>query len=246
MRAGREIPIVEHGAGRTGPARSPRRHRHRRLGEGRDDRSRNAIVARLARFGGDAPLSLGGSEREPRAWGEMMYVVSEGDPGRESFEEKLRALAREVSRSVERAAGRLDLDEIADRIGMGGERVKELAEFAGQWLNDQVLAPNARSSARAAQADPDGQDGGLRLAGPHPLDLPTEEQGLALSALQSGRWQVEPGTNELISDGEGPSPSERVGLVSELRARDWIAAGGGVTPLGRDALRRWRDSTNPS
>ncbi len=54
------------------------------------------------------------------------------------------------------------------------------------------------------------------------------------------------GTNELISDGEVPSPSERVGLVSELRARDWIAAGGEVTLLGRDALRRWRDSTNPS
>ena len=97
--------------------------------------------------------------------------------------------------------------------------------------------------ARAAQADPDGRDGGPRRAGPHPLDIPTEEQGLALSALESGRWQVEPGTNELISEGEGPSPSERVGLVGELRARDWIDAGGGVTRLGRDALRRWRDST---
>ena len=129
---------------------------------------------------------------------------------------------------------------------MGGERMKELAEFAGRWLNDQVLAPDARSSARAAQADPDGGDSDPRLGGPHPLDVPTEEQGLALSALESGRWQVEPGTNELISDGEGPSPSERIGLVSELRARDWIAADGKVTLLGRDALRRWRDSTNPS
>ena len=172
--------------------------------------------------------------------------MSEGDPGRESFDEKLRALAREVSRSLERVAGRLDLDDIADQIGTGGERVKELAELAGQWLNDQVLAPDARSSARAAQADPDGRDGGHRRAGPHPLDVPTEEQGLALSALESGRWQVEPGTNELISNGEGPSPSKRVGLVGELRARDWIAAGGEVTLLGRDALRRWRDSTNPS
>ena len=76
--------------------------------------------------------------------------------------------------------------------------------------------------------------------------MPTEEQGLALSAMESGRWQVEPGTNELISNGEGPGPSKRVGLVSELRARDWIAAGGEVTLLGRDALGRWRDSTNPS
>jgi hypothetical protein len=76
--------------------------------------------------------------------------------------------------------------------------------------------------------------------------VPSEQQGLALSALDSGRWRVEPGTNELISDGEGPSPSGRVGLVGELRARDWITASGEVTLLGRDALRRWEDSTNPS
>ena len=176
----------------------------------------------------------------------MISVVGERDPGRESFEQKLRALAQEVSQSLERVAGRLDLDEIADRIGMGGERFKELAEFAGQWLNDQFQDPDARSSARAAQADSDTGDSRLRLAGPHPLDVPSEEQGLALSALDSGRWKVEPGTNELIPDGEGPSPSERVGLVGELRARDWIAASGEVTPLGRDALRRWEDSTDPS
>ena len=176
----------------------------------------------------------------------MISVVSEGDPGRESFEQRLRALAREVSESVEGVAGRLDLDEIADRIGTGGERVKELAGFAGQWLNDQFQDSDARRSPRAAQADPDTGDGRPRLAGPHPLDVPSEQQGLALSALDSGRWRVEPGTNELISDGEGPSPSGRVGLVGELRARDWITARGEVTLLGRDALRRWEDSTNPS
>ena len=31
----------------------------------------------------------------------------------------------------------------------------------------------------------------------------------------------------------------RVGLVGELRARDWINAEGEVTLVGRNALRRW-------
>lgn len=168
--------------------------------------------------------------------------MSQGDSGHDSFEDKLRALAREVGQSVERIAGPLDVDEIADRIGTGGERVRELAEFAGRWIQDQVQDPDARppgpSSEGVEKRDGDRR---LRLGGPHPLDAPTEEQGLALSALDSGRWKVEPGTNELVADGEGPDPIHRVDLVSELRARDWITAGGTVTMLGRAALRRWEE-----
>lgn len=162
------------------------------------------------------------------------------DHGGESFEERLRALAREVSESVGRVAGRVDVDEIADRIGTGGERVRELAEFAGRWLKDQARDPSDRDSARGEQAASRPQ-----LTGPHPRDLPTEEQGLALSALDSGRWTVEPGTDELISEGEGSQPGERAGIVSELRARDWITAAGEVTLLGRAALKRWEEGTTP-
>jgi hypothetical protein len=85
----------------------------------------------------------------------------------------------------------------------------------------------------------------LRSAGPHPLDLPTGEQGLALAALDSGRWTVEPGSNALATNGQGPGPSDAMGLVGELRARDWIAANGEVTLAGRNALTRWLDSANP-
>jgi hypothetical protein len=69
--------------------------------------------------------------------------------------------------------------------------------------------------------------------------MPTEEQGLALAALESGRWTVEPGTDTLASHGEGPGPSDALGLVRELRARDWIAAEGKLTSAGRHALDRW-------
>jgi len=173
----------------------------------------------------------------------MIQVVSDGDHGGESFEERLRALARNVGESVERVAGNVDADDVANRIGMAGDRVRDLTEFAGRWLKDLVQDSGARNSSPVVARTGDRR---LGPAGPDPRDLPTEEQGLALGALDSGRWKVEPGTDELISDGEGTNPSERVGLVSELRARDWISAGGEVTFLGRAALRRWQEGTAPS
>ncbi len=79
-------------------------------------------------------------------------------------------------------------------------------------------------------------------AGPHPLDLPTAEQGVALAAMDSGRWTVEPGSGALAADGEEPESAEGPGLVDELRARDWITAQGEITPAGRHALSRWLDA----
>jgi hypothetical protein len=167
----------------------------------------------------------------------MIYAMSEEEPDHESFEDRLRAFAKDLGESVERVTENFDLDQIADQIATGGERVRELADVAGQWLTEQFGDDHARTAARAAQA------GRRRLAGPHPLDVPSEEQALALSALASGRWMVAPGTNELVSDGDEPTPSAPVGLVGELRARDWIAASGEVTGLGHDALKRWSEST---
>ncbi len=163
------------------------------------------------------------------------------DPG--SFEERVRSIAREVSRSVERMA-EFDVDEIAEAIGVDPARARELADSAGRWLSGQAehlgddLPFWGALAGRAVAKDP------LRSAGPHPLDLPTGEQGLALSALDSGRWTVEPGSNLLMTHGEGHGPSDAMGLVGELRARDWIAANGQVTLVGRNALSRWLDSAN--
>jgi hypothetical protein len=69
--------------------------------------------------------------------------------------------------------------------------------------------------------------------------MPTEEQGLALAALDSGRWTVEPGSHALAAVGDGRGPSDALGLVRELRSRDWISADGAVTVVGHHALRRW-------
>jgi hypothetical protein len=43
----------------------------------------------------------------------------------------------------------------------------------------------------------------------------------------------------LVSLGDGPAPKNALGLVRELRVRDWIDADGTVTLTGRRALERW-------
>jgi hypothetical protein len=103
--------------------------------------------------------------------------------------------------------------------------------------------PRSRSSARGPgrSARPTASDP-LSGATPNPLDLPTTEQGQALAALDSGRWTVEPGTEALASSGEGVGPSDALGLVRELRVRDWITADGKLTLAGRRALSRWLEA----
>src|SRR5438270_4319950 len=97
----------------------------------------------------------------------------------DDLEQMLRAMARELGRSVER----VDLEEIAEAIGVDPTSAREWVASAGGWL---------RSQTRPAD---DVVKHPLAPLGPHPLDLPTEEQGLAMAALDSGRCAVEPGTS---------------------------------------------------
>jgi hypothetical protein len=153
--------------------------------------------------------------------------MSDDDSERNGFEDVARALADEVSRAIERLS-EIDLDEIARAASAEGERARRWIDDLGQWLREQG----------GATEDP------LRHAGPHPLDLPTADQGLALAALDSGRWRVEPGTSALAVHGEGPGPSDALGLVREMRVRDWMTADGEITLAGRNALRRWLDAAD--
>jgi hypothetical protein len=166
----------------------------------------------------------------------------EDDERDENLEDTLRSIARELGESVQRKAAEFDVDDLADSIGVDADRAREWVESAASWLGARfesfgeeikVPQPWRQPSPTPTPSDP------LRGAAPHPLDLPTEEQGLALAALESGRWTVEPGTETLASRGEGPGPSDALGLVRELRARDWIAADGKLTSAGRHALERW-------
>lgn len=167
------------------------------------------------------------------------------DAGDESFEDTLRSIAAELGRYIERSIESVDVDELADSIGVDSAMAREWVENAGGWLSahtenlGEEVARRARGSEpRVARVDP------LGGAGPHPLDQPTDEQGLALAALDSGRWIVEPGADALAAKGEGPGPSDALGIVRELRARDWIAADGKLTLTGRRALSRWLDAAS--
>jgi hypothetical protein len=188
-----------------------------------------------------------------------MDGMFEHEGNNESFEETVRSIARELGRSVERAMERVDLDEVADSIGVDPMSAREWADSIGGWIRSQAEnlgdgianrgfgapgpapapkprpEPAADAPARSAAADP------LSSAQPHPLDLPSTEQGVALAALDSGRWSVEAGTNRLTAHGDGPGPEDALGLVRELRVRDWVAADGTLTAAGRHALERWLD-----
>ena len=52
------------------------------------------------------------------------------------------------------------------------------------------------------------------------------------------------GAAELSAVLEEHLPPDATGLVGELRARDWIAANGEVTVVGRNALSRWLENAN--
>jgi hypothetical protein len=171
----------------------------------------------------------------------------EHDENEDSFEETLRSIAHELSESVHRRMSEIDVDEIAESIGVDADRARAWVVRAASWLSrrvesfgEEVTVPEAWRRETRKTEDP------LRGAAPHPLDMPTEEQGLALAALDSGRWTLEPGSETLGAHGDGPGPSDALGLVRELRARDWIAADGRLTSAGRHALERWLEGAKRS
>jgi hypothetical protein len=169
------------------------------------------------------------------------------DPGGESFEETLRQIAAELGRFVERSIDNLDLDDVSEFVGVDPSVAREWVESAGGWLTAQTESIGEEISRRVPKpAKPAAHDvvpsDPLGSAGPHPLDQPTDEQGLALAALDSGRWIIEPGADVLAARGDGPGPSDALGIVRELRVRDWIAADGKLTVTGRRALTRWVDT----
>jgi hypothetical protein len=173
----------------------------------------------------------------------------------DNFEDRLRAMADEISRSLQRMS-EVDLEDLAERYGIDVDRARTFADAAGKWLSDRLAGgepffdpsrPGTRERSasgpapRPEEATPHpGIEKPPPGPGPHPLDLPNGPQGLALSALDSGRWTVRPGSNQLAGTGEGPPPPAAApDLVGDLRARDWITVEGTLTQVGRHALARW-------
>ena len=125
-----------------------------------------------------------------------MNAMPDDEPDGRSFEDVARALADEVNRAVERLSA-IDLDGIA-------QAANEEAERARHWIEDLARSlTQAPDVARSPEVEP------VHPPGPHPLAMPTPEQGVALAALQSGRWRIESGT---FAVNDGPGPSDPLGL----------------------------------
>jgi hypothetical protein len=178
--------------------------------------------------------------------------MSEDRPDRNSFEEVARALVEEMNRAVERLS-EIDVDEIVRTARAEAERARRwVDDFAGSLrehggdvggvpFGGAEASQSTRDSADRRAGSPAPSQSPLPNAGPHPLDLPSADQGLALAALDSGRWRLEPGTSALAVHGDGPGPNDALGLVRELRVRDWMTVDGELTLAGRKALGRWLD-----
>ena len=162
----------------------------------------------------------------------------EDDRNHESFEEAVRSIARELSRSIERLTD-ADPDEVAQAIGLDLGRVKAFADGAVGWLRAHAEGLAEEGAAWGGGFQVAVDDDSPSTDGPHPLDRPTDAQGMALAAMDSGRWSVRPGSGAFASDTAPATSSDALGLADELRARDWITADGEITLAGRHALRRW-------
>ncbi len=160
----------------------------------------------------------------------------------ENFEDSVRSILREVGKSAERAA-QGNVEAIAQAVGVEPARAQQWLDGAARWLGTHTTGEAAPAAedvpVRRASSGPERSTDPLGGARPHPLDTPSSEQGLALAALDSGRWSVEAGSDSLSTHGHGPGPIDAIGLFGELRAHDWITADGAVTVAGRHALTRW-------
>jgi hypothetical protein len=168
----------------------------------------------------------------------------------DSFEARLKAIADQIVQSLSDN----DIDDVAQRFGVDPDRARGVASSVERWLNDRLVEQAPRRDTRPTAPGTTRHAASTTTFGaaPHPLDLPTPEQGVALSALDSGRFTVRPGSSVLAATGPDPDPfmGGAADLVSDLRARDWITPDGTVTLVGRQALLRWcrtaSGSTGPS
>ncbi|WP_022927258.1 hypothetical protein [Patulibacter americanus] len=182
--------------------------------------------------------------------------MSDDDDRPKSFEETLRNIAAEVTKSAERISQSdlSDLERVARENGIDPARARVMADLAGGWLKKQLDGnqgfPTARPGSPASSAPtPKAPDTPADIAEtplapgvPSPVDIPTAAQGRALAALDSGRWTVEPGTVTLATQtGKGPQPDNAQALGLALHVRDWVDQDGDLTAAGVHALDRWLD-----
>ena len=172
-----------------------------------------------------------------------------------SFEEALREIADEVQRGIARFQTG-DFEDVARTYGVDADRAKRFVDSAGDWLRAQMEnlpdMPFPPAGPAGAGADVGFAAGlvepspklGRRAERRRPGPAGHADGRAGPRAGRAGLRPLErssPARRMLTTHGEGPGPSDALGLVRELRVRDWIDANGDVTLVGGAALARWLD-----
>ena len=175
------------------------------------------------------------------------------EPNRNSFEDALRAIAQEVNRGMDRLS-EVDFDEVARTTGLDPDKAKDWFDTAGAWLRVRIEQVDPSSFTMPGQPAPPppttrrprpARRARIRCAArPAPARHPHRRAGRRPRGAGSGRWTIEPGTSALAVHGDGPGPRDALGLVRELRVRDWLDVDGQITLAGRHALSRWLETTD--
>lgn len=166
----------------------------------------------------------------------------------DGFDDVVRGIVGEAVRFAEQASRR----EASGFGGAGGidlDRARRWADDVGRRFAGEAAATRGSDRPAGTSAAPTTRQGAHEVpvvdaevvvpAPPHPRDVPTEEQGRALAALDSGRWSLDPEAGRLVSAHDGPAPERPKRLARELRARDWVDEDGRPSRAGARALDRW-------
>ena len=127
-------------------------------------------------------------------------------------------------------------------------RARELADSAPSAGCVPRLKAWARMGPSGAAGREPVEDAPRASAGPHPLDLPTAAQGMALAAVDSGRRTVEPGSDALTTDSEQPGASRRLGSLTSCALETGSRQTAGVPhwPVATPSAGGWADQPDPA
>ena len=123
---------------------------------------------------------------------------------------------------------------------------KEILAHAAAWRLIDLSEERGDLLGRPARAEEESQVAAA-LQRTLLLEQLPQVPGVALAALESGRWRIESAT---FTVHDGPGPSDPLGLLRELRVSDWVTADGRarieIYPKGdvsdNAALRRFVDA----
>ena len=147
-------------------------------------------------------------------------------------------------------------------FGVDAGAAREWVEGAASWLRSNAerfedefpvadarqLAPAGARGPVAERTEPDRCAATTRCGAPGRTRWtcrPTSRASRWPRSSQAAGWSS-PAPTRWRPGATGPGPSNALGIVRELRVRDWLGADGEITLVGRRALSRWLEAAIPA